>query len=921
MQRRHKKMIRARHPQQVVLENLESRMLLSATVAQMVSALDIAGVSHATYSGNSAAVTVLSRTATTSLLGFPSGVDNDFLLLSTGKAADVTTLANTSGSQGTDLGVGGVTGDTAKIAFDLVVPKSQSTQMLKFDFVFLSEEYPEYVHSSYNDFFTATVNGTNIAKDQNGNVVDVNNVFFNGSLSTAGTFFDGRTSLLTASYTVPSGTTTLHLEFSIGDVGDGIYDSAVILDHLRFETAQVVYLDFDGQSNLTFNNTTWNMPAFQATDLGYANNNNQTTVIDSMVSKLETLYSGLNISFTTTKPTTGIFSTLYIGGNDNALNSSPTSTLFGQAQSVDIGNMARDDNAVIFSSEFGTFYHTDSADVVRDRLAITISHELGHLLGLRHLENTYTDDVMKKNSPRSSSATFTDEVRNLATVEYWPDAATTQNDEAYLESVLGTTSASSALTSSWKELRNLLGSYITLDLSTLGTLYNVKIGTYDIAAPGAGGEVDSDIAPQTISLSKLSGVQTFFLPNFTGDDKFFLIGSSKKGGKADVTTGALNADGSIALDAAAVDYMSNQGSVISGLTLNKVDSSGTLQSLGTVKLAANALLKNTGTFKDADGDVYTVKLSAPGVISYAMSDANGDGYGSIDELILTGTSATKSTLSISVKKNKLGDGLVTIGSITGSALKSISASASDLTGAGITLDGLGALSLHDILSGADLSIGSQTKSTSLKARVIADGTTMTLGSAVSTLQAVAIGDGTITAPSITTLKVTGAKGIVGNMKSDVTLTGAVGTTVLKTMSVAGTLLNATIQGGVGNLGTITLGAVTDSNILTGYAGTTAPTSLSDFTSASTISTVKVTGIKGITTAIAGLFVAARYINTFSGVNPTTSDASTVAADSIKSVSLTYVDPITHKKKTYFARKPTDPLNPSQIQGVNFILLS
>jgi hypothetical protein len=162
--------------------------------------------------------------------------------------------ANGSGSDGVDLG--GDNGDVVRgdndydvsvLKVDLNVPAS--TNCMTVDFRFLSEEFPEFVGDTVNDAFVAeldTSNWTtdattavvtapnNFAFDPNGNPITINAAGVT-SMTAAyadGTTYDGATPLLQASTPVTPGAHSLFL--SIFDQGDGIYDSAVFLDNVRF---------------------------------------------------------------------------------------------------------------------------------------------------------------------------------------------------------------------------------------------------------------------------------------------------------------------------------------------------------------------------------------------------------------------------------------------------------------------------------------------------------------------------------------------------------------------------------------------------------------------------------------------------------------------------------------------------------------
>jgi len=168
---------------------------------------------------------------------------SSFAVLSTGLASRAPTpnnsnslsysLGGLSNSQGTDL---------VRLTLQLKVPADRNC--LNVDFAYYSEEFPEFVGSSFNDTFTAELGGTNLsikgndvtaplnfAYDISGNLISVNTVA--GVTGNTGTTYDGATPLLTARQKVQPGQTTT-LVFSIQDLGDSAYDSAVFLDNFRW---------------------------------------------------------------------------------------------------------------------------------------------------------------------------------------------------------------------------------------------------------------------------------------------------------------------------------------------------------------------------------------------------------------------------------------------------------------------------------------------------------------------------------------------------------------------------------------------------------------------------------------------------------------------------------------------------------------
>ena len=134
-------------------------------------------------------------------------------------------LGGSNNAQGNDL-----------VELTLVLTAPVESDCLLFRFAFFSEEFPDFVGQQFNDTFTASLNGSNIALDTNGNPIDVNTNFgfdpANPNPNT-GTTYDGTTGLLEAAGPVVGGSTNT-LVLRIQDLGDSILDSAVFLDRLRF---------------------------------------------------------------------------------------------------------------------------------------------------------------------------------------------------------------------------------------------------------------------------------------------------------------------------------------------------------------------------------------------------------------------------------------------------------------------------------------------------------------------------------------------------------------------------------------------------------------------------------------------------------------------------------------------------------------
>jgi hypothetical protein len=241
------------------------------------------------------------------------------------------------------------------------------------------------------------------------------------------------------------------------------------------------------------------------------------------------------------------------------------------------------------------------------------------------------------------------------------------------------------------------------------------------------------------------------------------------------------------------------------------------------------------TFTDADGDKVTLTLGGKtGTLTYYMTN---DG-GAISEIDLTGTDPLHTTVTVAVKKGKAGDGKIAIGEVDGTGFKSFTAKGSDLIGTGFALTGFaGSITVADVKNGADFELGGAAPTaklgTKVTAGVIADGTDIHATAPLAGLTAIAVGKGTIEAPSVGTITVKGQKAtktkpfVAGDFQSDLTIAGtgqASGKVpALKGLTVAGAVAGSTIAvggaaGTSGDVGGVKVGSFVDSELLAGYAG-------------------------------------------------------------------------------------------------------
>jgi hypothetical protein len=217
---------------------LRPATIITPTAAQDLAfamGIDAADLISATLNGSDIAGIGI---GTTPLGGFPTQ-GTTFAILSTGKASSAE-LPNNQGNLGIMLpGLNNSQGnDLVQLALRVHVPENKNC--LHVDFKFFSEEFPEYVGHDYNDTFTAELGGTNIvisgnsvtaplnfAYDTQQQIISVNTVF--GVMDNTGTTYDGATPLL-RTQTPVTPTATVDIVFSVQDLGDSFWDSAVFLD-------------------------------------------------------------------------------------------------------------------------------------------------------------------------------------------------------------------------------------------------------------------------------------------------------------------------------------------------------------------------------------------------------------------------------------------------------------------------------------------------------------------------------------------------------------------------------------------------------------------------------------------------------------------------------------------------------------------
>lgn len=246
------------------------------TPFQLIDSVLVTGCLQAmnvSYTGDPIAKGYFQRSPMANNWAFANGV-----LLTSGSVM-VTPGPNNSGSAGlSNSGVGdpqlqtlisSTINDAAVLQFDFV-PHSN---LLEFYYIFGSEEYPEFVGTSFNDVFgffltgpgcpgsasyintnIATIPGTTIPVAINNINQNVNTAYYvtNGTTPTVAVQYDGFTVPLPAdACVVPC--QTYHIKLAIGDAGDSAYDSGVFLQGGSLSSGDVVAMTNYNQSGQAIN--------------------------------------------------------------------------------------------------------------------------------------------------------------------------------------------------------------------------------------------------------------------------------------------------------------------------------------------------------------------------------------------------------------------------------------------------------------------------------------------------------------------------------------------------------------------------------------------------------------------------------------------------------------------------------------------
>jgi len=145
---------------------------------------------------------------------------------------------------------------------------------------------------------------------------------------------------------------------------------------------QTLLLNFSGGQATIANEGTFNLDPFDAGDIDDAYDGETALIRETIIDVIEENFAGFGITIVSSADnpnlTPGTFSTLHFG--------SFSPTKFGVADQVDIGNLDRCDDGIIFTEGFDNpFALQPSPRGIAIAIGNVAAHEAGHLLGLNHV--------------------------------------------------------------------------------------------------------------------------------------------------------------------------------------------------------------------------------------------------------------------------------------------------------------------------------------------------------------------------------------------------------------------------------------------------------------------------------------------------------------------------------------------------------
>lgn len=253
----------------------------AAQIQSLISQLMVGGcvdISNVSYVGKPRATGIFIDSSASMGLNYGVAMTTGRVnnMVGPNSAGNMSTNNANNGDPSLDVLAGAATYDAVVIEFDFI---PHGDTIFVADFVFGSEEYPEYANTQFNDVFgffvdgpstsgpvnTALIPGTTtpitINNINNGNYTSppatgpcLNCQYYVENLNGTATEYDAYTTPLHLEYPVISGE-TYHFKVAIADVGDRLWDSGVLIQSQSFcgdSWHQVVQFNSIPQGALTY---------------------------------------------------------------------------------------------------------------------------------------------------------------------------------------------------------------------------------------------------------------------------------------------------------------------------------------------------------------------------------------------------------------------------------------------------------------------------------------------------------------------------------------------------------------------------------------------------------------------------------------------------------------------------------------------